>query len=209
MVIQNILFPSRPLQWAFLACLLDSLKGSIKRKGCIRYHSKLRLQSTKSKNDKMELSFHLEKNPEILASLNRTVQEKHEERYPELFRKYNYAAILTWFKKQLIRENIYSIVIKVEDQPIGYVLLIHKKNKGGNPFLSSSYNVLEIDQMSILEEFQGKGIGSRTFDYIKDFAKGKGIQRIHLDVWLNNEEALNFYSKLGFEPHRQFMEYLV
>lgn len=157
----------------------------------------------------MELSFHLEKRPDILASLNKTVQEKHEKNHPELFAKYQYSAIRSWFEERLKKENVYSLIIKLQDEPIGYVLLIHKRHTNQNPFLHPKYNVLLIDQMSIREEFQGKGIGSQAFEFIKDFANKQGIKRIHLDVWLENKEAVSFYSRLGFEPQRQVMEYLL
>ncbi len=46
---------------------------------------------------------------------------------------------------------------------------------------------------------QGRGIGSRILDHIKQKAANEGKKRIELTVDINNEAALKLYKKTGFE----------
>jgi ribosomal protein S18 acetylase RimI-like enzyme len=90
---------------------------------------------------------------------------------------------------------------------IGYALIIHKTVSPTNPFHQPDYASFHIDQMSVDEEYQGKGIGSQLFEFIKQLSQEKGVKRIQLDVWADNEQAKAFYAKLGFEQTRMELQY--
>jgi ribosomal protein S18 acetylase RimI-like enzyme len=57
---------------------------------------------------------------------------------------------------------------------------------------------LEIERIYVLQEYYGKGAGQRLMEFAKSIAVERGIQRIWLGVWEENERAIRFYTKNGF-----------
>lgn len=56
-----------------------------------------------------------------------------------------------------------------------------------------------VDCVSVLNEFQGKGVGSSLINAMTERAKSKEISKIGLLVDTSNEKAFTLYQKLGFE----------
>ena len=56
---------------------------------------------------------------------------------------------------------------------------------------------LEIDDISVAPEAQGKGIGKALFEAMKQTALDMGLHHIELTVWAFNEKAKGFYEKMG------------
>ncbi len=59
-----------------------------------------------------------------------------------------------------------------------------------------------IEEFFVEEEFRGKGIGSRFFEFLAEEFKGK-IKRIRLEAGEDNLDAIRLYKRLGFE----FLDY--
>ena len=66
--------------------------------------------------------------------------------------------------------------------------------------------MLYIDDLCVDEKFRGKHVGRILCEYVKEYAKEKGYQRITLNVWEFNTGARAFYDALGFEPLKTVME---
>lgn len=50
-----------------------------------------------------------------------------------------------------------------------------------------------------------RGIGSALVNYAENWARERGDRQIGLQVFLNNQPALNLYQKLGYQPHSMWM----
>jgi ribosomal protein S18 acetylase RimI-like enzyme len=57
---------------------------------------------------------------------------------------------------------------------------------------------MEIERIYVLQEFQGFSIGKELMKLVKQIAKEEGDQVIWLQVWQQNEKAIQFYRKSGF-----------
>jgi ribosomal protein S18 acetylase RimI-like enzyme len=55
-----------------------------------------------------------------------------------------------------------------------------------------------------IEEYRGKGLASRIFEYSIPHLKGAGISQYLLEVLQHNSTAVSLYRKLGFEVSREF-----
>ena len=66
----------------------------------------------------------------------------------------------------------------------GYLILQHK-------------NPLYLQSLYLLEDFRGKGIGRKVFEFIRKTAKENGIGKIYLGCHPENTKALGFYEKMG------------
>jgi RimJ/RimL family protein N-acetyltransferase len=52
--------------------------------------------------------------------------------------------------------------------------------------------------IAIRQSHQGKGIGTRLFTVIEDWAHQRHLHRLHLTVMTHNERAVALYQKMGF-----------
>lgn len=53
--------------------------------------------------------------------------------------------------------------------------------------------------VGVLKKESGKGIGTRLFEELIEWAKNNEISRLELTVMKHNEKAINLYKKIGFE----------
>lgn len=65
---------------------------------------------------------------------------------------------------------------------------------------------LEVDQLIIIKEFRHKGYGKILMDKAKDIAKETNCDRIELNCWIFNENALNMYEHIGYNRQRIIYE---
>ena len=59
----------------------------------------------------------------------------------------------------------------------------------------------ELDNMSILEEYRSKGIGSKLVEEFKKWAKSQNVDRLRVTASAGNIGAIKFYKKEGFEDY--------
>ncbi len=67
---------------------------------------------------------------------------------------------------------------------IGYLILRKKE-----PF--------HLQSLYLLEAYQGKGIGTLAFDFVRHYCRDHGISKFDLDCHPDNSGALAFYTKMG------------
>lgn len=65
-------------------------------------------------------------------------------------------------------------------------------------FLDEDCN-LYIRKVATLPAYQGRGIGKKNLEYINDFARKLGCEKICLDVYDKSEDAIKFYLHNGFQ----------
>ena len=65
---------------------------------------------------------------------------------------------------------------------------------------------LDIDEFCVDEACRRQGIASAMIAFIRDYAEKEGFDRIELNMWEFNQDALAFYQKAGFQTYRRYME---
>ncbi|WP_425453646.1 N-acetyltransferase family protein [Oceanobacillus chungangensis] len=53
--------------------------------------------------------------------------------------------------------------------------------------------------IGILQDYRGKGIGTKLFEELEHWASNHNIHRLELSVVTRNEPGLSLYKKMGFE----------
>jgi len=89
-------------------------------------------------------------------------------------------------------------LIYLGSQPIGYVVICF-----GYTIEFSGRDAF-VDEMFIIEEQRGKGIGKAILALVKAEAALLGIRVLHLEVARTNERAQRLYRSVGFMPRECF-----
>lgn len=58
-----------------------------------------------------------------------------------------------------------------------------------------------IDEIYILSEHRGQGLGTRLMLFLEERARIRGVRYIHLEVMNSNEQARKLYDSLAYKPH--------
>ncbi|HEX6922518.1 MAG TPA: GNAT family N-acetyltransferase [Bacillales bacterium] len=53
--------------------------------------------------------------------------------------------------------------------------------------------------IGIIQDYNGKGMGTRLFEELENWAKARRIQRLELTVMEHNRPAMYLYEKIGFQ----------
>lgn len=97
------------------------------------------------------------------------------------------------FKKAIEEQNGCFLILEEDGQMVGYA--------NGNPidyfpFRKSRY--FEIHNIGVIPEMKGKGFGKMLLEAITAWAKEKGYQKIYLNCYAKNSEAIEFYKRNGY-----------
>ncbi|MAY84287.1 MAG: hypothetical protein CMP59_09155 [Flavobacteriales bacterium] len=139
----------------------------------------------------------------LLASLNEEVQDWHHKHYPEVFKQFDQTAIEDAFKVLIKKENTFAFVAEENAHAVGYLLaFIEHRTESAFQY---ERKILNIDQILVLEQLRKSGIGQALMDRAILLAKEKGVDEIQLEPWEENQLALEFFAKNGFEYFKHKM----
>ena len=96
------------------------------------------------------------------------------------------------------------VITNEQDEVLGYVFCIIEQHL--NNHLLTDIKTLYIDDFCVDETCRGQHLGTKLYDYVKEYAKSIGCYNITLNVWSLNESAKHFYEKLGLIPQKIKME---
>jgi diamine N-acetyltransferase len=138
---------------------------------------------------------------ELIARLNKPVQEVHAKLFPGRFACYDEEKTKEFFKEVIDQEAFLFLVLENQEQPMGYAW-IEIKDRPPSAF-KKSYRSVYVHQISVEETGRNQGYGSRLMKEIEEMAKKHKAESVELDYWIGNEGAEAFYEKHQFEPFRR------
>ena len=97
---------------------------------------------------------------------------------------------------ELQQSNNTFLVATLEDgKLVGYAKLregiVHPSVSGPNP--------LELERLYVDSSAIGTGVGAKLIERVLNEARTHGADTVWLGVWENNDRAISFYRKWGFE----------
>lgn len=120
--------------------------------------------------------FHQQGRPDIFANIS---DEKLKEDLIDNFKK------------------ISMLVIVYNESIVGYVAYEIKEKHTKK---------LHVDQLVVIEKHRGLGFGKKLMDEVKKVGIKNNCDRIELDCWMFNKNALAMYEHLGFDRQRIMYE---
>lgn len=136
--------------------------------------------------------------------LRKQVNDLHVKGKPEIFkpgfpdelRDYIYAIWDDLYKKIVVCERDGAIC--------GYAILNHIR-RPETPFMYER-DYLDIDEFGVDEAYRRTGVATEMIGFIREYVKERGFDRIELNMWEFNTDALAFYEASGFKTYRRYME---
>lgn len=104
--------------------------------------------------------------------------------------------------KRLAAERGKLFIAEENGHVVGFVAVLI--NKEDSPCVAPK-EYAYIPDISVLKEFQGRGIGKELLRKAEKFAKESGMDFIHLDVTIGNS-AIDFYKNQGWSEQGITME---
>ena len=139
--------------------------------------------------------------PAINALLTQIVQTHHNVR-PDIFRplyKNEYA-------DYSVKEEDFPVYVAINEHGciVGCIWCLISRER--NNSLKIDRNWLIIDDICVDEKYRGNGIGTELVEFAKKLALENGLDKIELNVYENNQNAVRFYKRLGFTTQKRVME---
>ncbi len=117
------------------------------------------------------------------------------------------------------RETVKKLLKKIDSDPQKYLMVAEDRDTGvicGSLFgvvfediCDSCRPILLVENVAVLESYQGKGVGRKMFEAIE--AWGKNVWDCHYEILvsgMNRTGAHQFYKALGFIEAKGFKKYL-
>lgn len=136
--------------------------------------------------------------------LRKQVNDLHVEGKPEVFK--------AGFNDEL-RDHIYNIwddpkqeiVVADLDGTICGFAVLHHIVKAATPFMYER-DFIDVDEFCVDKDYRRQGVASEMITFMRNYAREKGFNRIELNMWEFNQDALAFYEAVGFKTYRRYME---
>ena len=152
----------------------------------------------------MSVTIHATDDPDEVMDLLEEVHEEHRNRLPDRFKPFDRAAALAGQRALVSRAGAQMFVARVQGVCVGYALVCERVREE-TPFRHASRSLV-VDQMAVSNTHRRQGIGTLLMDRVRAEAAERGVQRVELNVYSDNDDARLFYEAQGLVRFHDVME---
>ena len=142
---------------------------------------------------------------EQIAIIQKQIQDLHFKERPKIFKEKNINMIEEELV-QIMRSKEEIIIVAVDEKSIIYGILIYKIKEIKNHINLRDSKILWVDDIGVNEKYRKKGIGKKLMKEAENIARLQKCNRLELNCWSFNEDALNFYKSIKLTTQRNIME---
>jgi len=152
----------------------------------------------------MEIRQAKKKDIEKIIPIMLEIAELHQKGRDDIFKEKTESEIKTELVQTMLDKN--SDILVITKKEIIYGVLIYKfKNIKKHNNLKDA-KILWIEELGIKKEYQKQGLGKLLMQKAKEVAQEKRCDRLELNCWNFNENAIEFYKIIGMQEQRINME---
>ena len=140
----------------------------------------------------------------IIEALLSQITQVHYAVRPDLFRQFHKKAETDSIIDLQDADAPVFVATSENNCIVGCLWCIVKRER--NNSLKVDRDWLVIDDICVDEKYRGNGIGRKLVDFAYRFAKEKGLDKVELNVYTDNRDAVRFYKRLGFKTQKCVME---
>jgi ribosomal protein S18 acetylase RimI-like enzyme len=109
----------------------------------------------------------------------------------------------SFVKRRLEDESMLLALAWVDENPVGYGLAF---DVAQHPFMPEWTRAGYITQFLVSRNYRQRGVGKILMDYINDWFQSRGLQKVLLNVDIENEAGIRFWEIQGFEAYAMRMK---
>lgn len=136
--------------------------------------------------------------------LRKEVNELHVKGRPDIF-KGGFGEEIKNYIYDVWNADNKDILVAERDGIICGFACVQYIDRPENPYMKER-KFYDIDEFGVDEKFRRQGVATELIEFAKEDAKSRGFEKIELNMWEFNEEALAFYEAIGFTTYRRYME---
>lgn len=141
---------------------------------------------------------------EQIANILMQVSKLHSEYRPDIFKEKKMYEIIKWAEDILKDDEKIVIIAESENKICGVAVCKIKIIKEHVNVKNSK--IFNIDELCVDADYRKKGIGSMLIQTAKEIARENQCNRLELNCWEFNKNAMDFYLKQGFKIQRSSLE---
>ena len=139
-----------------------------------------------------------ERDVELLAGLNRFVQDMHVDKLPAYFKEPEAGAVAELFRSRLARPDIRIWIANLGEHAAGYVVSALRERPASALCLARrSY---ELEEIGVAPAHRRKGVARALIEHVIRQAASQGVPDVELTSWAFNTDAHAAFRALGFRP---------
>lgn len=104
-----------------------------------------------------------------------------------------------WSKQMIVsdffKRSKYIVARDDYEEVIGYISMLDLDIEG------------EVLRVAVKKQYRRKGVARQMFNFLVDYLKERGYQKLYLEVKSTNEEAIALYENLGFVKFNERRNY--
>ena len=141
---------------------------------------------------------------ERVNELRRQVNDLHVEGRPRHFKPGFGPELQAHVYDQLESDRFDVLVAEVDGEIAGFatVQFVHRPE---GPY-TLALDFYHVEEFGVDPTYRRRGVATALVEYMKRDARKRGFNRLDLDVWAFNDDALAFYEAVGFTTYRRYME---
>ena len=139
-----------------------------------------------------------------INELRRQVNDLHVAGRPQHF-KAGFCQELQDFAKAFLDEKNRDILVAERDGEICGIACVSYVERPETHY-RYALRYYEIEEFCVDAACRRRGVATELFAFIKADAAARGFDRIDLNMWEFNEEALAFYEAMGMKTYRRYLE---
>ncbi len=156
------------------------------------------------KNGEITVRFAAENELARVNELREQVSRLHAENRPDVFRP-DFCNELRQIAKNAFDADDSDVVVVCMDGDIcGFAIPEYIERQ--KSCCRRAEKFCRISEFGVDAALRRRGAASAMIDFCRTEAKKRKLERLELDVWSFNRDAVRFYEAAGFETYRQYME---
>ncbi|MDO4866745.1 MAG: GNAT family N-acetyltransferase [Clostridia bacterium] len=136
--------------------------------------------------------------------LRRQVNDLHVEGRPRHF-KPGFGPELQAHVYDQLESDRFDVLVALADGEIAGFATVQFVRRPEGPY-TLPLDFYHVEEFGVDAAFRRRGVATALVEYMKRDARERGFNRLDLDVWAFNDDALAFYEAVGFQTYRRYME---
>lgn len=139
-----------------------------------------------------------------ISNILMQVSKLHSDNRQDIFKDKKMSEIIKW-SEDILKDNQKIVIVAEYESKICGVAVCKIKTINEHINIKDT-KIFSVDELCVDKDYRKKGIGSNLIAEAKRLSEENNCNRLELNCWKFNQDAMKFYKDIGFEEQRIFFE---